>query len=107
MLYDLTEIRRLEAMRRDFVANVSHELKTPLTVVQSYLEILTTDLDDALGRTRWIVSADRGLDPQLRVGGSCPTCDDVGGPTRVTGGYAAWPPPHREGVGVLASTLSG
>ena len=29
------------------------------------------------------------------------------GPTRVTGGYAAWPPPHREGVSVLASTLFG
>lgn len=44
-LYDLTPIRRLEAVRRDFVANVSHELKTPLTVIGGFAETL---LDDEL-----------------------------------------------------------
>ncbi|MCF1427155.1 MAG: phosphate regulon sensor histidine kinase PhoR [Shewanella sp.] len=39
---DITRIRKLEGMRRDFVANVSHELKTPLTVLQGYLEMLET-----------------------------------------------------------------
>jgi two-component system, OmpR family, phosphate regulon sensor histidine kinase PhoR len=37
---DVSRIRRLEQMRRDFVANVSHELRTPLTVISGYLETL-------------------------------------------------------------------
>ena len=39
-LFDITPIRRLETVRRDFVANVSHELKTPLTVVSGFAETL-------------------------------------------------------------------
>lgn len=45
VLHDLTRIRRLERMRRDFVANVSHELKTPLTSIKGFVETL---LDGAL-----------------------------------------------------------
>jgi two-component system, OmpR family, phosphate regulon sensor histidine kinase PhoR len=37
---DITQWERLETMRRDFVANVSHELKTPLTVVSGFLETI-------------------------------------------------------------------
>lgn len=37
---DITEVRRLESMRRDFVSGVSHELKTPLTVIQACTETL-------------------------------------------------------------------
>ncbi|MCU0765619.1 MAG: phosphate regulon sensor histidine kinase PhoR [Burkholderiaceae bacterium] len=40
MSRDVTEAERLDAMRRDFVANVSHELRTPLTVVNGFLETL-------------------------------------------------------------------
>jgi len=40
VLHDVTEVRRLEAKRRDFVANVSHELKTPLTAIRGYVETL-------------------------------------------------------------------
>jgi two-component system, OmpR family, phosphate regulon sensor histidine kinase PhoR len=40
---DLTELRRLEGVRRDFVANVSHELKTPLTSIRGYVETLLAD----------------------------------------------------------------
>ncbi len=39
-LFDLTAIRKLEAVRRDFVANVSHELRTPLTIVGGFAETL-------------------------------------------------------------------
>lgn len=52
VLQDITEMQRLGEMRRDFVANVSHELKTPLTSVKSYVETL---LDGA------------AEDPQLRT----------------------------------------
>jgi len=37
---DISRIHRIEEMRRDFVANVSHELKTPLTVVRGYVEMV-------------------------------------------------------------------
>ena len=47
VLHDLTEVRRLEAVRRDFVANVSHELKTPLTSISGYAETLLGDAADA------------------------------------------------------------
>jgi two-component system, OmpR family, phosphate regulon sensor histidine kinase PhoR len=40
---DITELRRLEGVRRDFVANVSHELKTPLTSIRGYAETLLSD----------------------------------------------------------------
>ncbi len=40
---DITEIRRLERVRRDFVANASHELKTPLTSIRGFAETLLDD----------------------------------------------------------------
>jgi two-component system phosphate regulon sensor histidine kinase PhoR len=44
---DITQFKRIESMRRDFVANVSHELRTPLTVVRGFVENLhdMTDLN--------------------------------------------------------------
>ncbi|MGH7464625.1 MAG: sensor histidine kinase [Longimicrobiales bacterium] len=49
---DLTEVRRLESVRRDFVANVSHELKTPLTSIRGYVETLLADPDLPAGLQR-------------------------------------------------------
>ncbi|MFP4014323.1 MAG: ATP-binding protein [Chitinispirillaceae bacterium] len=40
VLNDITKIRRLESIRRDFVANVSHELRTPLTSIKGFIETI-------------------------------------------------------------------
>ena len=40
VFHDITELRRLERLRQDFVANVSHELKTPLASIKAYAETL-------------------------------------------------------------------
>ena len=64
VLNDVTRLRRLETMRRDFVANVSHELKTPITSIKGFVETLIEDppADQAeLGRFLQIINkqADR------------------------------------------------
>ncbi len=45
VLHDITGQRRLEQVRRDFVTNVSHELKTPLTSIRGFVETLLDDRD--------------------------------------------------------------
>jgi len=50
VLHDATARRRLEAVRRDFVANVSHELKTHLTSIVGYAETLTGEVRDPQAR---------------------------------------------------------
>ena len=55
VLHDITELRRLERVRRDFVANVSHEFKTPLTAIQGFAEtLLGGALDDKANRARFV-----------------------------------------------------
>jgi signal transduction histidine kinase len=56
VLHDLTEVRRLEAVRRDFVANVSHELKTPLTSIAGYADTLTDSTIDPDTRQRFLAT---------------------------------------------------
>ena len=46
ILYDITEYRQLETIKKDFVLSVSHELRTPLTSIKGYLETFEDDLDD-------------------------------------------------------------
>lgn len=43
VLHDVTELRRLETLREEFVANVSHELKTPITAIRGFLESVIED----------------------------------------------------------------
>lgn len=43
VLHDITRLRQLESVRRDFVANVSHELKTPITAIRGAVETLIDD----------------------------------------------------------------
>jgi len=46
VLHDITALRRLESVRKDFVANVSHELRTPLTSIKGYVEALLDGAKD-------------------------------------------------------------
>jgi PAS domain S-box-containing protein len=54
VLHDVTDLRRLEMVRRDFVANVSHELKTPLTSISGYAETLVHDAADPATHKRFL-----------------------------------------------------
>ena len=55
VMHDVTELRALENMRRDFVANVSHELKTPLASIKAYAETLRLGaLDDPENRLDFV-----------------------------------------------------
>jgi two-component system, OmpR family, phosphate regulon sensor histidine kinase PhoR len=55
VLHDVTEVRRLERVRQDFVANVSHEFKTPLTAIQGFAEtLLAGALDDPANNRRFL-----------------------------------------------------
>jgi two-component system, OmpR family, phosphate regulon sensor histidine kinase PhoR len=55
VLHDVTDLRNLERVRRDFVANVSHEFKTPLTAIQGFAEtLLAGAMDDPQNRARFL-----------------------------------------------------
>jgi two-component system phosphate regulon sensor histidine kinase PhoR len=55
VLHDVTELRRLERVRQDFVGNVSHEFKTPLTAIQGFAEtLLAGAVDDPMNNRRFL-----------------------------------------------------
>lgn len=65
VLHDISQLKRLERIRKDFVANVSHELRTPVTIMKGYADSLASDYDqlDEAMRKRFVdkmcKSADR------------------------------------------------
>lgn len=68
VIHDVTEQHRLEATRREFVANVSHELRTPLTSIKSYTETLleTEDLPEEL-RSKFLTVINNEADRMARI----------------------------------------
>ena len=55
VLHDISDLRKLERMRRDFVANISHEFKTPLTAIQGFAEtLLEGALEDRQNARRFL-----------------------------------------------------
>jgi two-component system phosphate regulon sensor histidine kinase PhoR len=63
VFHDLTDIRRVEKVRRDFVANVSHELRTPLASIKSVIETLQSGaLDDRAAAQDFLSRADAEVD---------------------------------------------
>jgi two-component system phosphate regulon sensor histidine kinase PhoR len=98
VLHDLTAVRRLEAVRRDFVANVSHELKTPLTVVRGYAETLLGDEPAADVRRTFLASILANAARMQRL------VDDLLDLSRIESG--AWTPrPERVALKPLAEQV--
>jgi two-component system phosphate regulon sensor histidine kinase PhoR len=68
VLVDVTELRRLETVRRDFVANVSHELRTPLASIRAMAETLEDGaLHDEEVATRFLETIIREADRLTRI----------------------------------------
>ncbi|MBI4061737.1 MAG: PAS domain-containing protein [Elusimicrobia bacterium] len=63
VLHDITRLRRLEQVRRDFVANVSHELRTPLASIKGYAETLRDGaLEDKTHRLEFVKTIEEQAD---------------------------------------------
>ncbi len=68
VLHDVTELRRLESVRREFVANVSHELKTPLTSIKACAETLRLGaIQDAEHNVQFVARIEEQADRLLQL----------------------------------------
>jgi two-component system phosphate regulon sensor histidine kinase PhoR len=67
LLEDVTTMRRLETVRRDFVANVSHELRTPVAVIRANAETLLAGVDDAVMAAKLIDGLHRNAERLARI----------------------------------------
>jgi two-component system phosphate regulon sensor histidine kinase PhoR len=68
VFHEITALKRLEAVRRDFVANVSHELRTPLTAIRGYAEtLLTGALDEPDNARKFLAVIERNAERLTRL----------------------------------------
>ncbi len=78
VFHDISELKRLERIRRDFVANVSHELRTPLAAIRGYTEtLLGGALDDAERARRFLGIIERHTDRLGRLVDDLLTLSDL------------------------------
>jgi two-component system phosphate regulon sensor histidine kinase PhoR len=78
VFHDISELKRLERIRRDFVANVSHELRTPLAAIRGYTEtLLGGALDDADRARRFLGIVERHTDRLGRLVDDLLTLSDL------------------------------
>ena len=97
--FGLTRTRRLEAVRRDFVANVSHELKTPITVIGGFAETLATH-DPGEEQRRQFIEAIRGNAKRMQR-----LVDDLLDLSRIeSGGWV--PKPERVDLRAVATEIA-
>lgn len=62
VLHDITRLKQLETVRRDFVANASHELKTPITALKGCVETLSDPVRDPADDARFLAMMKRQVD---------------------------------------------
>ena len=68
ILQDLTQVRRLQTVRRDFISNISHELRTPLASLRAVVETLDAGaLEDPPAARRFLSRAERELDTMTQM----------------------------------------
>jgi len=66
VFYDVTEIKKIEKVKKDFVSNVSHELRTPLTSIKGYAETLRNEVDTVPGK-KYLETIERNTDRLINI----------------------------------------
>lgn len=64
---DITELKRLEAVRKEFVANVSHELRTPIQIIRGYTEILLSEDGNSEATKKYLGLIDKNAQRMERI----------------------------------------
>ena len=119
-LLDITDLKRLQAVRRDFVANVSHELRTPLTSIHGYAETLLAEPAENDTRRRFLRAiyensnrmrrlVDDLLDlARLEAGGWHPSAEPVTVAVAVTNAWSGFArDAERKGVAFVCDAPAG